>query len=291
MMTTLILSENGSSLVLRGGKLVHWIKRVGLVESWDPAVLPFDRVSIECWGGSVTWPALRVLAEHKVPLSVLNFDGQVTTSALPAGGHHANDLIAQVRAHLDPQRRVEVARFVLSKKLGHEPPRSLQNLDELRLYEGREAERYWTAHGILREYPHAHDVRNAALNYGFGILESIVRTAVHRKGLDPTVGFLHVPREGKDSFVYDVMEPFRNVTVQAATGVHLTSRDAYSVFRIGLRLRPGAAKKIAVAVGKAVQIRQVEEFLRLLRLRFDDPLPRANSGDIAGTRLHQRPFD
>jgi CRISPR/Cas system-associated endonuclease Cas1 len=277
-MRGLILSTNGSSLVLRGGKLVHWVKRVGAVESWDPAALPFDRVSVECWGGSVTWPALRVLADRGVPVTVLSFDGRIVTSVLPAGSDHANDRLAQLRAHLDPRRRAEIARFILSKKLGHEPPASLRSIDDLRLYEAREAERYWTAWKVVREYPHARDVRNCCLNYSFGILESIVRTAVHRKGLDPTVGFLHVPREGKDSFIYDTMEPFRNRVVEAVQRIRLTNRDAHSVFRIGLKLRADAAKKIATAVGKAVEVREVEEFLRVLRLEFERPFGRDSLG-------------
>jgi len=269
MPEALIIDHHGSSLVLRGERLVLWSRGIGEIGSWRSTALPFDRVIVQAHGGVVTWPALRMLAERGIPLTVLSFDGQPTTEVLPAGLDRARDLLAQVRAHLDPQRRFEVARFILSEKLGYEPPPIYRTIEDLRLYEAKEAEKEWTKLGIVRERPHARDVRNAALNYGFAILESIVRTAVHRKGLSTTTGFLHVPREGKDSFVYDVMEKFRAAAVRAILSERITARDAYAVFRIGLRLRPTAAKRVAEAVGHAVPARDVEEFLRRLTLAFE----------------------
>jgi len=228
---------------------------------------------------------MRLLADRNVPLSVLSFDGRPTTEVLPAGSDHAYDLIAQVRAQIDPQRRYEVVRFLLAAKIGHEPPRHLDSIDDLRLYEGREAEKEWSRLGIVRERPHARDIHNAALNLGFYVLESIVRTAIRRKGLSPIVGFLHVPREGKDSFVYDVMEPFRGRATDAILKVRLTQRDAYAVFRVGLKLKRDAAQRVAEAVQSAVPVRDVEEFLRVLTLRFSVPADRLRTLRVPRTPL------
>ena len=53
------------------------------------------------------------------------------------------------------------------------------------------------------------------LNYGYAVLESEVRIAVVRAGLDPEIGYLHSNRRGRLSLVYDLMEPMRPVVDRA----------------------------------------------------------------------------
>jgi CRISPR-associated protein Cas1 len=57
----------------------------------------------------------------------------------------------------------------------------------------------------------ASDPFNAALNYGYGFLESECRMAINTLGLEPSVGFLHdfSDYQTKQSLVYDLQEPFR----------------------------------------------------------------------------------
>ena len=57
----------------------------------------------------------------------------------------------------------------------------------------------------------ASDPFNAALNYGYGFLEAECRMAINAVGLEPAVGFLHEfsNYQTKQSFVYDLEEPFR----------------------------------------------------------------------------------
>jgi len=57
------------------------------------------------------------------------------------------------------------------------------------------------------------DVANAMLNYGYGILYSVVWGAIAAAGLEPFAGFLHVDRPGKPSLVLDLMEEFRQPIV------------------------------------------------------------------------------
>lgn len=60
---------------------------------------------------------------------------------------------------------------------------------------------------------YAQDPLNAMLNYGYAMLEGEVWHAVHYAGLDPYGGFLHVDRPGKASMVLDLMEEFRQQTI------------------------------------------------------------------------------
>jgi len=57
------------------------------------------------------------------------------------------------------------------------------------------------------------DVFNMALNIGYGVLKSLIWKSVFLAGLNPYIGFLHKFRSGRMSLVFDLMEPFRPVSV------------------------------------------------------------------------------
>lgn len=88
--------------------------------------------------------------------------------------------------------------------------------------EGNCSRAYWEALSQIipsefgfpgRSGRYAQDPINAMLNYGYAMLEGEVWHAVHYAGLDPYGGFLHVDRPGKASMVFDLMEEFRQQTV------------------------------------------------------------------------------
>ena len=59
------------------------------------------------------------------------------------------------------------------------------------------------------------DPVNLSLNYGYGILKSLVLKSIVIAGLDPYAGFLHVDKSGRPSLILDFMEPFRFVVDKA----------------------------------------------------------------------------
>lgn len=65
----------------------------------------------------------------------------------------------------------------------------------------------WKFHGRSRRP--AKDPFNCYLNYGYGVLYSMVEKACILAGLDPYVGFLHTDDYNKKSFVFDVIEQYR----------------------------------------------------------------------------------
>jgi CRISPR-associated protein Cas1 len=68
----------------------------------------------------------------------------------------------------------------------------------------------------------ARDEFNAMLNYGYGVLYSMVEKACIIAGLDPYIGFLHTDNYNKKSLVFDIIEMFR--TFVDETVVHLFSK-------------------------------------------------------------------
>lgn len=102
------------------------------------------------------------------------------------------------------------------------------SVDEAALIEAHAARVYWegvasvlppelgfkhrlTRHKLLPgERP---DPFNLALNVGYAALKKEVWRAVFAAGLNPYLGFLHRPRSGRMSLVYDLMEEFRPIAV------------------------------------------------------------------------------
>jgi CRISPR-associated endonuclease Cas1 len=111
-----------------------------------------------------------------------------------------------------------------------------ENLDAVRLLEAHAAVAYWNAwrdvpilwpKSDLRRVPDhwrafgtraspltggprlAVNPANALLNFIFAVCESEARLALAILGLDPGIGFLHLPRANRDSLAFDIMEPVR----------------------------------------------------------------------------------
>jgi len=57
----------------------------------------------------------------------------------------------------------------------------------------------------------ASDPINALLNYGYAILESMVRKDINTIGVDVSISYLHEIDHSKHPLVYDLQELFRYV--------------------------------------------------------------------------------
>jgi CRISPR-associated protein Cas1 len=99
----------------------------------------------------------------------------------------------------------------------------------------------------------AKDEFNVMLNYGYGVLYSLVEKACIIAGLDPYIGFLHTDNYNKKSLVFDIIEMFR--TFVDETVVHLFTKrkvkgEYFAVIPNGLSLNKE---------GKAVLIEALNE--------------------------------
>lgn len=73
---------------------------------------------------------------------------------------------------------------------------------------------------------------NAALNYGYALLEGECRRAINAVGLEPSVGLLHElsTTQTRQSLAYDLMEPFRwliDITVLQAFESRVLDLDTF----------------------------------------------------------------
>lgn len=228
----------------------------------EAPLMHLETVLIATRGTSLSSDAIAACAENGIPIHFVSSHGEPYASVYSAGltgtvetrraqllaaangigleiakaiaiGKIRNQVnllkyMAKYRKEKDPGLYEEV-RLLAGEVGDHEEEvnrLSGATLDEVRFNllsaEGRAAQKYWQAIGLLlladmdwpgRRTQGATDPLNSALNYGYGILYGAVERACVLAGLDPYAGFLHVDRPGKPSLVLDLIEEFRQPIV------------------------------------------------------------------------------
>lgn len=101
----------------------------------------------------------------------------------------------------------------------------------------------------------AKDEFNAFLNYGYGVLYSLVEKACIIAGLDPYIGFLHTDNYNKKSLVFDLIEMFR-VFVEEPVVYLFSGRKAkieyFDKVKGGLRLNKEGKAVLIEALNKSL---------------------------------------
>ena len=139
------------------------------------------------------------------------------------------------------------------------------SLNTLMMYEGRIASAYWSElskifNSLAEDFNfqsrknlsyswnmNASDPVNALLNYGYVILESMVRADINSIGLEQSIGFLHEIAPSKHPLVYDLQELYRFVVDYSVIQVlksGLKKSDFNTTENYQSRLRPDTAKTL-----------------------------------------------
>src|SRR5208282_115735 len=308
-----------------------------LTKRFRPRRFPYSSIIIDGHSGYISLQAFHWLSKNKIPVFVMNFDGTVISSVLPPIPVKADLRAAQFEAAANPKVKFKIAKALVQTKIARSlqvldwlaerydierevrlvKKQSLglgtaRTVVEIRSVEGRVAAKYWGAYAkVLPERldfqgrmtsSHQNDATdpvNAALNYGYGVLEGECRRAINAVGLEPSVGFLHdfSNYQTKQSLVYDLEEPFRwlvDLTVMQAfesgaldlphfyfTGDDYRYRfdvDAKTgflnllreQFNSGVRYRGRSMKWDTVIQEKAIELGRYLNS-RSVRLDFDEP--------------------
>ena len=214
-----------------------------------PRQLPYDSIIVEGHSGMITFEAINWLMHHNTPVLMLDYDGSLISAIMPPQPVRGDLRRAQVEAHLNPKKRLTIARSIIEAKLersdqvlnwlgeSHDMEREIRSfreeahglghakmVDEIRSVEARAAETYWRAFQkavpVKLEFKsrsskarnrqyNASDPVNALLNYGYAFLQSAVRRAINTTGLDASLGYLHEGQPATTPLVYDFQEPYR----------------------------------------------------------------------------------
>jgi len=137
------------------------------------------------------------------------------------------------------------------------------NINSLMMYEGRIVSAYWSEltkifNSLAKDFHfegrknlsyswdmNASNPINALLNYGYAILEFIIRKDINTIGLDVSIGYLHEIDHSKHPLVYDLQELFRYVidySVIELLETELKKLDFIKTENYHISLKPNTTK-------------------------------------------------
>ena len=205
-------------------------------------------------GNAVVTPALlKYCAEENIGLHYVSTSGHYFAGLTRTPAKNAPARVAQFAAHLDPGRKLALARrFVLGKLRnsltllrrngaeGWEEIRwAIGELDQaadegaLRGLEGNAADAYFRSYAALlpegfrfseRSRRPPRDPANSLLSLAYTFLTKECESALQVAGLDPYVGYLHEVRYGRASLALDLMEEFRSILADSVVLSLLNNR-------------------------------------------------------------------
>lgn len=188
---------------------------------------------------------LNFLSQHNIPIHVYNYYGFYSGSFMPRERNLSGELtIKQVEYYLNNEKRfylalcfVEGAIFHMIRNLrsytGTENQIELMNdelgkafntnsIPELMGYEGRAREIYYQAFNVImdgkfgmtkREKRPPTNPINALISFGNSMIYSTVLSEIYRTQLNPTISYLHEPRERRYSLSLDISEIFKPLII------------------------------------------------------------------------------
>ena len=322
-MNPLILSGFGISIDVDKAHLT--IKQKDSAIEFEPHRIPYDSIIIDGHHGSVSFEAMRWLSKHDVSLILLNWNGNLLSVTQPQETLNADLKIKQYENYLNPESRLYIAGQIVRQKvksslslingllkfydidlntINREMQRvDYDNINCLMTYEGRIASAYWTElskifNQLASDFNfqsrknlsyswnmNASDPVNALLNYGYAILESMVRKDINAMGLDASIGYLHEIAPSKHPLVYDLQELFRYVidySVIELLETKLKKSDFITTENYHIRLRPDTAKllieKIKNNFNKRYEFRNKQHTLENIMIENVRELSRYISG-------------
>ena len=282
-MNPLLLSGFGISIDVNKAHLT--VKQKDSTIEFEPHRIPYDSIIIDGHYGSISFEAMRWLSKHDVSLALLNWNGNLLSVTQPQETLNAELKIKQYGKYLDPESRLYIAGQIVMQKvksslsllkelsnfydidmttINREIQRvNYDNINSLMMYEGRIASAYWTElskifNQLASDFNfqsrknlsyswnmNASDPVNALLNYGYALLESMVRKDINAIGLDASIGYLHEIAPSKHPLVYDLQELFRYVidySVIELLEMKLKKSDFITTENYHIRLKPDTAK-------------------------------------------------
>lgn len=242
-MPTLYIRDAGSSLAVDSSWFT--LRRAGRRIGRIPPTM-VEQVIVE-HGVEITRTALDRLGTLGVPVTFLGKGGRVQARLVAPWRPEPAMRLGQAAAHFDPGLRLRLAQrwvdakiansaTVLRKYLSNHKDEALSalwrelrdsrarladstDLAALRGFEGAAAKLWFAALGRMLRTPWLtfsgrnrrppRDPGNAVLSYCYAVLAHQIHACTEAVGLDPYVGFLHVPDDRRPSLVMDLLEPFR----------------------------------------------------------------------------------
>jgi CRISPR-associated protein Cas1 len=225
---------NNYELVIKNAKTGKELRR------FKPRQIFYDSLIIQRAHGSISFGAITWLIAHNIPVTLLDWKGNVKAQILPSTPISGKLRIAQYQSYVNKETRLKITRTITETKLERskgfleslsdsydiEIPRieelNAVSMDFMRSQEARYANDYFIQYGRIckqigytfrgrkqtKSNTHASDLVNCLLNYGYALMQSYVSRSINAIGLDDSVSFLHSVDKSR-SLVFDMQELWR----------------------------------------------------------------------------------
>lgn len=222
-------------------------------------------------GYTLTSGVIELAAKHNIPIHAYNYYGVYRGTFFPPPVEPTGSiLISQVQSRLDEERRIEIARTILSTAnlatiallepfdLELQKDVSGSTVEELMLSEARIRKEYyalldtvlpsfWSI--VKRERRPPRRPADAVLGFANGILYAKVAGWIHRAGLDPRISYIHGESRARNPLALDLAEIMkaslsesvlldiaasgseRSLVAQVGDGVYLNEKGRKTVIR------------------------------------------------------------
>lgn len=215
----------------------------------DTRHLPVESIDTLYLHGQIDFNtrALGLLNEHGVPIHVFGWKDYYRGSYLPKRDHvSGNTVVEQVRAYDDNDRRLAIARDVISasihnmranvqyydgrrgdysaavERLAAQRDRvsSVSEINELRGVEATARKTYYRCFDRIlrdpfeltrREYNPPTNEANALVSFLNSMVYTTCVSAIRKTALDPTIGYIHEPGERRFTLSLDIADIFKPI--------------------------------------------------------------------------------
>lgn len=211
--------------------------------------LPVESIDALYLHGQITFNtrALGLLNDEAVPVHVFGWKDYYKGSYLPKREHiSGNTVVEQVRAYDDHERRLSIARDIISASI-HNAHRNIRyynergasfdgtldrldvqrnrveemyDINELRGIEATARKHYYACLGSIlrdpfdferREYNPPTNEVNALISFLNSMVYTVCVSAIRKTALDPTVGFVHEPGDRRFTLSLDIADIFKPI--------------------------------------------------------------------------------
>ena len=188
---------------------------------------------------------LNIISQYEIPIHIYNYYGFYSGSFIPRDRNVSGELtVKQVEYYLDGEKRIFIAiSFVegaifhmlrnlrsykdtenFQEKLTAELNKiyEAKSISELMGCEGRARDSYYQAFNTILKEEFSIEKRekrpptnpvNALISFGNSLLYSTVLTEIYKTPLNPTISYLHEPRERRYSLSLDISEIFKPLII------------------------------------------------------------------------------
>jgi len=126
-MNSLLISGFGTTIKVEKRKLTIDNQKSGVHHEFLPHQISYDSIIIDGHTGDISFEAIRWLTKHDIPVTVLNWNGNLLATITPKEPNNGKLRVKQYEAYTDKKLRYFIASRILEEKIG----KSLELLGEL----------------------------------------------------------------------------------------------------------------------------------------------------------------